>query len=198
MAKKIALITGGSRGIGWVTAETLRQQEWRVIAPRRHELDLSMYQEIDSFADELDALIMCGSQWYSHHLTEQYSRHLVEQYILNVVSHYELLHLHLAALSKRRGCVVVVSSTRGLIGGVETAPYSMAKAAQIALVQGFAREYPGVRFNCVCPGLTATRMEEQVRESGGCKPDAVAQSPQAVAQVIVDLVNDPNANGLVV
>jgi len=95
------------------------------------------------------------------------------------------------------GCVVMVSSTRGLIGGVNTGPYSCAAAAQIALMQGYAREWPGVRFNVMCPGLTDTRMAAQVRATGGAKPDAIAQPPRAVAQVIVDLL-EGDANGKVV
>jgi NAD(P)-dependent dehydrogenase (short-subunit alcohol dehydrogenase family) len=95
------------------------------------------------------------------------------------------------------GSVTMVSSTRGFIGGVATGPYSAACAAQIALMQGYAREYQGVRFNCVAPGWTDTDMGKEVAATGGVKPGAVAQPPGAVANVIVDLV-EGEANGAVV
>ena len=82
----------------------------------------------------------------------------------------------------------MVSSTRGFIGGLHTGPYAAACAAQIALMQGYAREYEGVRFNCLCPGLTDTDRGGQVIATGGAKPDAIAQQPSVVAAEIVRLI----------
>jgi NAD(P)-dependent dehydrogenase (short-subunit alcohol dehydrogenase family) len=97
-------------------------------------------------------------------------------------------------------CVVAVSSTRGFIGGVATMPYSVAKAAQIAMIQGLSREFGGaMRFNCVAPGWTDTKMGEIVKATGGVSnQNAVPQPAEAVASVIVGLVEDGKSNGRVV
>jgi NAD(P)-dependent dehydrogenase (short-subunit alcohol dehydrogenase family) len=98
--------------------------------------------------------------------------------------------------------VVMVASTRGFIGGIDTGPYSAACAAQIALMLGYAREFKGgpgkARFNCVAPGLTETDMGQIVKATGGAKPGTVGQPPEAVAAAIVGLVTDGASNGRVV
>ena len=200
---KTCLITGGSRGIGAATIELLHRHKWNVIAPTRVELDMTRAPSMVNnpaplrrVGDLLDALVFCHGVWSSGWLENHEYPHWNEQWTMRVYSPIQWIHRYLGALKNAAGCVVMVSSTRGFIGGVDTGPYSAACAAQIALMQGYAREYPGVKFNVVCPSLTATDMEKQVRETGGCKPDAIAQSPIVVAQTIVDLI-ESDANGKV-
>jgi len=202
-----ALITGGSRGIGKATVDMLRARDWEVAAPTRDQLDLSVYGSTRYFASawnmsplcpRIHALILCAGDWFSAPLSKISEADYLKQFRM-FLAHESLMCALLPRLSEARGCVVAVASTRALIGGVETAPYSVAKAALVVLMQGFAREYGGgVRFNVVAPGLTDTAMAEQVRASGGCKPDAVAQPASAVAQVIVGLIEDGQSNGRVV
>ncbi len=203
-----ALISGGSRGIGAATAELLRGKGWNIIAPDRSEMDFVDPPTIWYYERQmlkhgilpLDALVFCHGEWYSRPVTDE-KRMAVDwyrQFTMRLVWPAEFMEfLLLGNESVRPKCVIMVSSTRGLIGGVDTAPYAVACAAQIALMQGYAREYPGVRFNVVAPGLTDTQMGQQVRASGGCKPDAIAQSPSAVAEAIVRLI-ESDANGKVV
>ena len=196
-----ALLTGGSRGIGAATAAILRERGWDVLAPTRAELDFSSTASTAQYAVSMwgtespDALIFCHGTWYSALPSEQSEADWLAQYRARVLGPLRLIESFLLGQTKP-GCVVMVSSTRGFIGGVDTGPYAVACAAQIALMQGYAREWPGTRFNCVCPSLTATDMEKQVRETGGAKPNAIAQSPEAVARAIIDLV-ESDSNGKV-
>ena len=196
-----ALIIGGSRGIGAATAELLRRNGWSYSCPNRHDFDVSADAALATVRIpvevDLNALIYCAGEWHSSEFSSPVDSAWLRQYNLSVIGLHAMLCLTLPQLTRANGCVVAVSSTRGLIGGVKTAAYSCGKAAQIALMQGFAREYQGVRFNTVCPGLTDTEMGKQVRESGGCKPDAKAQKPEAVAAAIVRLI-ESDANGKVI
>ena len=196
-----ALLTGGSRGIGASTAAILRERGWDVLAPTRAELDFSSTASAAQYAvgmwgtESPDALIFCHGTWYSALPSEQSEADWLAQYRERVLGPIRLIESFLLGQTKP-GCIVMVSSTRGLIGGVDTGPYAVACAAQIALMQGYAREWPGTRFNCVCPSLTNTAMGQIVLETGGAKPGSVPQDPTAVARAIVDLV-ESDANGKV-
>jgi len=191
------LITGGTRGIGKATADLLRDKGWNVEAWGRRELFLP-----DVFASRLldsdwmpDALILCAGEWYSKPELEQ-TWWDYEHHFTLLGNHWRLMHHLLPFLMHTSGCVVGVASTRALIGGVETGPYSVAKAALVAMIQGYAREYNGnVRFNCIAQGLCNTDMGKQVIATGGAKLGAPMLQPVDVARVIVGLIEDKDANG---
>jgi len=192
---QIALLTGGSRGIGAATANMLRVRGWTVVAPRRDELDLSVFGSVRYFSSAwtllrmpLDALVMCAGEWFSAPLARISDSDYLRQFRV-FLSHENLVRAFLPRLEDARGCVVAVASTRAFTGGMETAPYSVVKAALVALMQGFAREYGrGVRFNIVAPGLTDTDLGKQVVATSGAQPDAVPQPAEAVAAEIVRLI----------
>lgn len=196
-----ALITGGTSGIGLATAELLRSKGWEVEAWGRKEMGWNgLYDNIDRYLEnKVDvpvALILCAGEWFSGPRADQ----LVADY----EHHFDILMRHWAIMNNvldvvgDNSVVIGVASTRAFIGGVETGPYSVAKAALVAMIQGYAREYGrGIRFNCVCPGLTDTEMGQQVVATGGAKPGTIGQPPESVAQAIVGLI-ESDANGRIV
>lgn len=203
-----ALIIGASRGIGRTTADMLRERDWMVEAPARNRLDMSSTARVERFIKAIvplmhpvptyNAIVFSAGEWVSKPIDQQGLYDFERQFHISVVSQW-LLMVRLMPVLYPDACIVAVASTRGFIGGVNTAAYSVAKAAQIALMQGFAREHGDkTRFNIVAPGLTDTAIGAMVRETGGCKPDAMAQPPEAVASVIVGLIEDGQSNGRVV
>ena len=199
---KVAIVTGGTRGIGALTAAKLSGRGWRVIAPSRAEMDVCDFSSVPAFCrdlfrrlDMLDALVLNAGQWQSTPLPQQTGVEMYAQ-INYTFGHAWLMGAALDYLKRAGGCVVGVASTRALIGGVECCAYSMAKAALLNMLMGYAREFKGVRFNCICLGLTATDMERDVRATGGAKPGVAAQPPSAVADAIVGLI-ESDENGAV-
>ncbi len=194
---KTCLLTGGSRGIGAATAKLLRGRGWDVIAPTRKELDFVNPESVSGFTvyQNLGAVVFCHGEWYSGDLfKEQRYNDFHHHYFSRVF--YPLV-LFVKTIDRiTGGSVTMVSSTRGFIGGVETGPYALACAAQIAMMQGYAREYSGVRFNVVCPGLTDTALGAEVIRTGGAKPGAAMQPPGVVAAEIVRLIESSD-NGRV-
>ena len=207
---KTAFITGGSRGIGEETAHLLREAGWDIVAPRRAVLDFADLQLVYTYimdwlsglqVHQFDAVIFCHGEWYAR--SPWQNRNVdpaivwYRQMTMRVFTPMYLLQFLLGGDPRwRPKCVIMVSSTRGLIGGVNTGPYAAACAAQIALMQGYAREYPGVRFNAIACGLTDTDMGREVIATGGAKPDAIAQPPESVAREIVRLIESDD-NGRV-
>ena len=198
---KQIFLSGGSRGIGWVTKTMLETRGDNVVAPSRGMLDFNSTISVKDYLPYIppsvfNAIVFCHGEWYSKQFETQDELDHIGQYRQRVLHPFILLQRWLRYMPDG-GVVIMVASTRGFIGGVMTAPYSLACAAQIAMMQGFAREYPKRRFNVVCPSLTKTDMGVIVKSTGGAKADAVPQSAESVVQVIVDLI-DGDTNGEVV
>lgn len=187
------LVTGGSRGIGAEVVRQIKDQDHAFFAPFRWALDLKDITSVWKFLSEpgsmdYDAIVFCHGTWYSVPPSQRIDKQLpwLDQYRERVVGPICLIDTYLAA--GKDISVVMVSSTRGFIGGVDTGPYAAACAAQIALMQGYAREWPDSRFNAVCPGWTDTDMGKDVLATGGANPNAIPQDPAVVAAAIVELV----------
>ena len=63
-------------------------------------------------------------------------------------------------ISRKKGCIINVSSIWGLVGASIEVHYSAAKAAVIGLTKALAKELgpSGIRVNAVAPGIIATSM----------------------------------------
>lgn len=99
-------------------------------------------------------------------------------------------------LRERRGCVVSMSSTSGLVATKNDPAYCASKTAIVGLTRAIAADYAqyGVRANAVCPTICETPLfnsyiasfppeeqEEKLRRLGGpggrpCKAEEIAQA----------------------
>lgn len=183
------LVTGGSGGIGRLVVKACRSLNWKVSSPSRKELDMEDEGSVGRFILENEPpelAIFCHGTWYSKAADLRSTRDWCDQYQSRVVFPSIMIDYWLDSGELR--AVTLVSSTRGFMGGMDTGPYAMACAAQIALVLGYARETPDCQFNVVCPGLTDTDMGKDVVATGGAAPDAVPQPVEAVVGAILDTV----------
>ena len=185
----LALVTGGSRGIGAAVCAGLRAAGWDVFLPSRRMCDWSEVLDVGSLADsmrfDLDAIVFCHGTWFSD--DAQSVSDWERQYRERVTLPGEFLRQVLPDLADN-GSVTFVSSTQAFGGRINTGPYAAACAAQVRLVLGIAQSTDRIRANVVCPGLTDTAMAAAVRATGDCRPDAVAQPPEAVAAAVLRLV----------
>ena len=100
-------------------------------------------------------------------------------------------------LQRRSGCIVMMASELGQIGGVELVHYSAAKAALIGMTKSLAREVSpqGVRVNAVAPGPINTPLvrglsEDWRRAKAAELPLGRFGEPEDVAATVAFLASD--------
>lgn len=198
MGSKVALVTGGSRGIGKCVVDLLRSKGWEVIAPTRAECDWGQFESVLKYAPEysnwIDALIFCHGEWF---LDENQSG-MDWMHQFNSRTNFPAIFLRETSLVLDGASVVFVSSTQAFDGPTNTLPYAAACAAQLRLMRGCAKDkINGARYNAVAPGWTDTDMGKQVKAAGGVSnPNTVPQPPEVVAAEIVRLIESDD-NGRV-
>jgi NAD(P)-dependent dehydrogenase (short-subunit alcohol dehydrogenase family) len=99
---------------------------------------------------------------------------------LNLTSAVYVCHALAGHLLERRaGSVINVASVAGVVSAPLIAPYGAAKAALISLSKSLAVEWAaeGVRVNALCPGWTATALNQNLWEDPNAGPATIATVP---------------------
>ena len=183
---KVAVITGGTRGIGLACSELFAKEGATVIAcatsapqvcPEGIEcrvLNVTDRAECQAFFDDviakhgaIDILVnnagITRDAMTRKMTDEQWD--LVVDVNLNGVFNLTR-HVGAAMQGQGHGVIINVSSLAGEIGNIGQANYSAAKAAVIGLTKTWAKEFAlkgsQVRVNCITPGFIATDMVKSV------------------------------------
>jgi NAD(P)-dependent dehydrogenase (short-subunit alcohol dehydrogenase family) len=194
LADRVALVTGGTRGIGLAAGALLSATGARVVLTGRNaELgaeaerslpgasfvsgDIRQADEVRSIVDvavalhgRLDILVNSAGIIYRNRSVE---RHTEEEwddtFATNVKGTFLMCRAAMPHLRANRGTVVNVSSYTGLVGFAGAAAYAASKAAVVNLTRTMALDHAheGVRVNCVCPGSVDTDMIHEAWEATG-------------------------------
>jgi NAD(P)-dependent dehydrogenase (short-subunit alcohol dehydrogenase family) len=214
---KVAVITGGARGIGAATARRFAAEGARVVLldtdeaavrATAEELEvLSVAGDAASLADAqravdlateslggLDVLVACaGADVAAGSLGELDPADWELGLRVNLDPSVTAARAALPALLKRRGSIVIISSAGALAGSAGTVSYQTAKAALLGLVRSLAVDYgpQGLRANGVCPGWVTTRMtQELLARATAIVPLRRAADPSEIASVCLFLASD--------
>ena len=186
---RVAVVTGGSRGIGAATVERLRAEGARAIAVARSAdgedavaADLTRPEAVEAIRAALegrapDILVNGAGTSYLRALEELSDDEWRAMHELHVLAPLRLMRAFAPEMAQRGwGRIVTVSSSAGKRPSLTNAAYSVTKAAALSLSRVFAERYTGsgVLVNAVAPGPTASELwtgpgglaEQQARERG--------------------------------
>jgi 3-oxoacyl-[acyl-carrier protein] reductase len=183
-AAPVAIVTGGTHGIGRATVETLARAGWRVafqgrseteglaLAASRERLryvagdltDESTVRRLIGCAEELGegriaGLVNNAGAGVRKRFEDCDASDWDRLFAINARSAFLVTRAALKGLRAARGSAVFIASVAGSGGEDGLSIYSATKAALIGLARSLAIELgEEVRFNVLCPGQIATRM----------------------------------------
>lgn len=188
--KRVAVVTGGSSGIGYSIAERMVDDGYRVAILGRDDnkllkakerlgeectsfrCDVSNVQMIEVVLEKvfvtlgsIDVLVNCAGVLDTSKidtLTEQEWDYVID---INLKGTYFMIQQALPYLGQSKSPRIVnISSNAGRMGGFENGlAYTASKGGIIALTYGAARRLApkGITVNCVAPGTIVTEMAEK-------------------------------------
>jgi 3-oxoacyl-[acyl-carrier protein] reductase len=168
---KVAIVTGGSSGIGEATVKELSQRGWHVAAMARHNVEFE--GDVSSDADcrrvakavldkwgRIDALVNAAgtTKFVAHADLEGLSADdILGIFRVNLIGPFQMIRACAEALKSSRGCVVNISSVASILGTGSSIAYAASKAALDTMSFSLARALgPEIRVNIVAPGYVRT------------------------------------------
>ena len=111
---------------------------------------------------------------------------------------YGVKHAARVMIPKRSGCIISVSSTAGIVGGLGPHAYTAAKHAIVGLTKSAASELAqyGIRVNCLAPGNTVTPMTAKVIAGSGAGTDRAEEAIAATSRLGIAGQPQDQANAL--
>jgi len=180
---RVALVTGGNRGIGLAIAHQLAAAGHRVAVTYRKEpvegfvsvrCDVTSSSEVDAAFAEVESnlgpveILVANAGVNRDGLLMTMSEEAFESVVdTNLVGAYRLAKRAVPKMIKaRRGRIILISSVVGLTGSGGQTNYAASKAGLVGLARSLAREIGsrGVTVNVVTPGFVQSDMTAALPE----------------------------------
>ena len=226
MSKKIAIITGASRGIGFEAAKKFVDNHWQVINLSRtpcslpevknYRLDCSQLDWFDKESTALQALVSSTSQialihnagiCFDNPIQKVTAEELKTTFSINVFAPVLLNQVYLPFMSPGSS-ILYVGSTLSEIAVKNTASYTASKHAIAGFMKATCQDLDnsGIHTCCICPGMTNTEMLQARAHHDQNLLHQFAQlqsfkrliDPKEIAAMIYFAAENPVLNGAVI
>ena len=187
---RVAIVTGGSTGIGRAIAETYLDHGATVVIANRSpdtgretaaaldcefvQCDVSAYDQVTALVEatvkeygRLDVVVNNAGIGRTGSIEEMDLDDWHDVLDVNLTGTMYGTRAALPHLKATDGCVINVGSIYGLVAGPNATAYAAAKAAVANLTRSVAVDYAdeGVRVNGICPGFVETPMTAEAFEA---------------------------------
>ena len=186
---KVAIVTGGSKGIGYSIAERFLKEGAKVIICSRnkselskaaaklgcdfHQLDVSDSSGVNSMSEwfskehgKLDILVNNAGLIRPGRITKTTEEDWDLQINVNLKGPYLMSNNFLPHMNNG-GAILNISSTVGLRAMKGAAAYCASKGGVVNLTRAMALDLAGkIRVNCICPAVVDTPMVNERVQAG--------------------------------
>lgn len=177
--KNIAIVTGGSKGIGLAIIKKFIRQGYEVynldltIGPAGYfvQCDVSKTEQvvtaIETIAQQegqIDCLVCNAGVHFSGSIEQTSEAELDRIFSINVKGAYAAIKATLPSMkAQQQGAIVIVASDQALVAKSNSFAYNLSKHALASIAKTTAIDYASfnIRANAVCPGTIETPLYHQ-------------------------------------
>jgi NAD(P)-dependent dehydrogenase (short-subunit alcohol dehydrogenase family) len=213
--KKVALITGGNRGIGLAIAQSLKANGFEVVVTYRSgqpptgfnsvKMDVTDSESVDAGFTECESkfgvpeVIVCNAGITKDGLVMRMSDADFNEVVnANLGGAFRTARRATKGLLKlKRGRLIFIGSVVGGMGSAGQVNYSASKSGLLGMARSFARELGsrGITANVIAPGFVETDMTSELTDA---RREEIAKAvpmqrfctPDEVAQVVSFVASD--------
>lgn len=164
--KKVAIVTGGSSGMGLAISKKLKKDGMNVIVfdiqnppedfPFYH-VDIRNDEQIKtalSHIPKVDVLVNNAGIYFEKYIEDTTNEELDKMVDINVKGTYLMTRNVISKMKETKGSIVFIASCLGLVPELTSPLYCTTKAGLVMLTKCLAQQYAdcGIRVNCVLPG----------------------------------------------
>ena len=207
-APRVALVTGGAKGIGAGIAHRLARDGWRVVVADRDPAGTApsggryvvcdvgdeasvaaLVQSLAATEQRLDSLICNAGFMIRKPIADLTLAEWSSVLATNLTSTFLLVRAAERLLRAACGSIVTIASSRAHMSEPNTESYSASKGGVVALTHALATSLgPDIRVNCISPGWIATKGPAPTPEEHAFHPAGRVGTAADIASLVAFLV----------
>lgn len=204
--KKVALITGGSRGIGREIVNLFREHGYEVYDPSRREMDLNDNNSILNYCHQMPEcvdVVVNNAGINTIATLEKLSDTILDEMVqINLKAPLKIVQCLQNKIGVRtQGKIVNISSVWSTVSKEGRIGYTATKTAINGITRTLALEFSdkNVMVNSVAPGFVDTELTRQNNTPGEIEKIAATipigrlAAPQEIAELVFFLASDKNS-----